>query len=328
MRRARRLGGEPRLADPRLAGDEHHLPLAVLRLRPREGERLRLSATADHRERRPRPEPGRQRQACMPERLPRNGAGHDRLGQALQRDRPDRREGVAAAPARREAHEVGHEDLPALRRRTEPRRLDHGGPKTVALLPGDVAETDPDAHREWYRERRAARATVVPVNGLLDRHRRSDSIGRAREGRHDPVADVLRHGPAVRRDCIREQPVVRASQRLGRLLAELRALRRRADEVGEEDRGGGGVRIGRLRRHRLSCLPLPGPQGQGRPLRPLSRLSVARREEGECTNLDALARRRIRRCRRIVECAVGGEARAPCVGIETLQQHRLVGLHM
>ena len=48
-----------------------------------------------------------------------------------------------------------------------------------------------------------------------------------------------------------QQPVVRAPERLGRLLAELRALRGRADEVGEQDRGGAGVRRGRLGGHRV-----------------------------------------------------------------------------
>jgi hypothetical protein len=40
MRRQRRLGGEPRLADFRLAGDQHQLPLPVLRLRPRRAQRF------------------------------------------------------------------------------------------------------------------------------------------------------------------------------------------------------------------------------------------------------------------------------------------------
>jgi len=45
----------------------------------------------------------------------------------------------------------------------------------------------------------------------------------------------------VRRDRLRQQPVVRAPEGVGHLLAEVGALRGRADELGEEDRGGAGV---------------------------------------------------------------------------------------
>src|SRR6185295_104512 len=102
----------PCLSDPRLASDEYELPAAVLRLCPRGGERLRLRGTPKHRERRLRSEPRWEWDADDRQRLPRHGTRDDRLGQALQGDRADRREGVPAAPARRQPHEIRGEDLP------------------------------------------------------------------------------------------------------------------------------------------------------------------------------------------------------------------------
>jgi len=66
----------------------------------------------------------------------------------------------------------------------------------------------------------------------------------------------------VGRDRVGQQPVVRAPQRLGRLLAELRALRGRTDEVGEEDRGGAGVRPGRLGGNRPAVYVFRGLRGK------------------------------------------------------------------
>jgi hypothetical protein len=65
-------------------------------------------------------------------------------------------------------------------------------------------------------------------------------------------------------DRLAEQPVMRLAVRLGALLAKLRAERRRADEVGEEDRRGPGVRSGRLGGHPSGGLLLLRHQGQGR----------------------------------------------------------------
>ena len=104
----------------------------------------------------------------------------------------------------------------------------------------------------------AAPAVVPPSIACWIATAAADRVGRARERGHDAVADALRDRAVVRRDRVGEQPVVRAPQRLGRLLAELRALRGRADEVGEEDRRGAGGACGRLRGHRgLPTSPAP-----------------------------------------------------------------------
>ena len=49
-------GREPRLADTRLAGDQHHPPFAALRLLPAAGQQLEFLITPDERRR-----PGAQR---------------------------------------------------------------------------------------------------------------------------------------------------------------------------------------------------------------------------------------------------------------------------
>ena len=159
MRRARRLGREPRLPDPRLAGEQHHLARAVFRLRPRERERFLLAAPAEHRKRRRRPEPRRQRDPDGRERLPRDDTRDDRLGQALQRDRPDRCERVPAPPTGQHAHDVGDEDLPTVGLRAESRRLDEGKAVGMLVLPRDVARADPDADGD---RRRAVTLTIRP----------------------------------------------------------------------------------------------------------------------------------------------------------------------
>src|SRR5262249_1378380 len=53
----------------------------------------------------------------------------------------------------------------------------------------------------------------------------------------------------------------------------------------------------------------------------------SRSEEGQGAYLDTLARWRVRARRRIVERAVGGEAREGSVGVVALEHHRLVRPH-
>jgi hypothetical protein len=89
----------------------------------------------------------------------------------------------------------------------------------------------------------------VSLDCLLDSHRRADRLGGARERRHDAVPDAHGDRPVVGRHRLGQQPVVRAPEVLRRLLAHVRALRGRADEVGEENGRGAGVRRGRLGGH-------------------------------------------------------------------------------
>ena len=92
---------------------------------------------------------------------------------------------------------------------------------------------------------------LCAVDRLLDR----DRGRRRRRPRRANVAMIpsptlFGDRPVVSRDRLGQEPVVGAPERLGRLLAEVRALRGRADEIGEEDRGGAGVRRGGLGGHR------------------------------------------------------------------------------
>ena len=115
---------------------------------------------------------------------------------------------MAAPPPRGQPHEIGHQDLPALRRRAESRRLDHRYAEAVVPLPRHVAEADADADRE----RRAGTPPAVRVDRLLHRDGGTDGVRGASEGRHDPVAGVLHHRAVVRRDGVGEEPVVRTPE--------------------------------------------------------------------------------------------------------------------
>jgi hypothetical protein len=77
---------EPRLADPRLAREQHDLALAVARLPPAAQQQRDLLLAADER----REAPGLTRlEAALNPSLARDAPRHDRLGEALEPLRPD-----------------------------------------------------------------------------------------------------------------------------------------------------------------------------------------------------------------------------------------------
>jgi hypothetical protein len=159
VRRARGLGRKPGLADAGLAREQHELALPVLRFCPGGGERRRFRRAAEHRGRRAFRKSRRERNPARRERLPCDRRRLDGVGEAFQRERTDGRERMPAAPAREHTHDVGDEDLAALRFGAEPRRLDEREAMGVLVLPRDVARADPDPDDD----RCSLRTPPVPV---------------------------------------------------------------------------------------------------------------------------------------------------------------------
>jgi len=164
MRRARRLGGEPRLPDPGSPASS-----TTCRCRPSPSPtRARAPPLPLPRPNiangRPGPEPGRQREAhaLQCSHAPRR----PRQARAGPSTRPARScERVAAPATRRQAHEVRRQDLPpsAAAQSRAPR-----SPASRSSRPAPTRrpEADPDPDRE-----RRARTPVVAVDPLLDRDR-------------------------------------------------------------------------------------------------------------------------------------------------------------
>ena len=234
MCRQRGFGGEARLADPRLAGDEHQLPLAVLRLRPRRRQCLGLRLAAEHCERR-LVNTGRQRHARR-QWFPLHCKGSDGLGQSLERQLAERCERVTAT-AGKAADDIGDDDLPAGRGGAEPRGLDHGRTIDVAVLARRFPRGDADADPH----RIAAGAAPRTMGRLLHGDGASDRARGAVEAQHQAVAGgfhlaaiVFRHGAAQRGE-------VRVAQRLVGIVPEAARQLGGADEIGEDDRNGLGA---------------------------------------------------------------------------------------
>ena len=126
---------------------------------------------------------------------------------------------MATACTGQEPHDLGHENLAAAGGGAQAGRLDHRRAEAVPLFKGDVPRAGPDPHLQRHA---AGPRSVVAVEGLLDRHRRSQRVGGAGEGGHHPVAEVLDQPAPVALDCIGDQPVVGTAERLGGVVAEAR----------------------------------------------------------------------------------------------------------
>ena len=93
----------------------------------------------------------------------------ERLGQALELERADRRELVVGARAGDDAHDVGAEDLAALRLGAQAGRLDHRRAVEVVVLQAGVAQ----ARARPARRSGSALALVPLVDRLLHRRPRT-----------------------------------------------------------------------------------------------------------------------------------------------------------
>ena len=182
-------------------------------------------------------------------RAPRHLVGGDRLGQSLQVEGAQGGQLGAVPAAGQHPHHLGHEDLGTLGRRAQPGRLDDRGAEAVTGIPGDIAGADADAHHLP-----AAGVRLPRVHRLLHLDGGGDCIGRAGEGREDPVAEALHDRPAAPLDDLDEESIVGLAEPVGRVLTDSGAQGRRPHQVGDEDGHraralhGTSVRSGDLRR--------------------------------------------------------------------------------
>ncbi len=165
------------------------------------------------------------------ERRPGDGDGLDRVGQALQLQRPDGRQLVAAPTPSEHPHDVGGEDLPARRCAAQPGRLDHGHAEGVAVLDGDVArrQADPDGER-------LPLLAGQDVDALLQRDAGGHRRGGAGERGEGAVAQPLDERAAVLGDHVGDEAVEAPTQVLGGVLTQRGAQLGGPDQVDHEDR--------------------------------------------------------------------------------------------
>ncbi len=230
--RQRRMRRPPRLADPRLTGQQRQPPLAARRLRNQLAQPLSLRAPADQTRRRRLLKPRRQRQqaAVLGASLPHHLDCLKRLRQPLQLKRTDRRE-LLPATRRQMRHQRLGQDLTARATITKPRRLDHRHPEIVIALRRRVARAQPDLDHQLLPRR-----TIPKREPLLDPGRARNRSRRAVKHQHHPITGVLHLTPASVLERLANQPEMLATKLIGRHRADTRLKTRRADQVGDQHR--------------------------------------------------------------------------------------------
>ena len=226
---AGQLAGQAGLADPGLARHQHELAVAIGDPLPGSFELAKLPLTADEGnvagQRRGQAGGGRR------QRLPEHLAGEGRVREALQGHRSDVLELEAAACADEGAHEVGGEDLAAPSLIAQALGHDDRGAEIVGLVEGRLADVQPCPHGKGLVGR-----AVVAGHGLLHGHRAAESAHRAREGDHEPVAEILDLLAAVGGHGRAQDAEVGSAQGFPLVVAHAGQQLRRPDEVGEEQR--------------------------------------------------------------------------------------------
>ena len=106
-------------------------------------------------------------------------------------------------------------------------RNDDRRAEQIAGVVDRLAGVDADAKLEPIRLR---------AHRALHRRRAGDGLVRAREGDHQPVAEALDLAASVTVDRVAKNGEVGAADPVGVVVAEGGEQRRRADEVGEQDR--------------------------------------------------------------------------------------------
>lgn len=161
------------------------------------------------------------------------------------------------------AHGVGCEDLTSVGRRAQAGCLHHGIAEVVAFIFGHFSARDPDTDRE-----RNSGSVIMPLDALLHRDGAGQRAARRREGDHETVAEVLDLSSSGCDDCLPKDREVGLPQPLRFFGTEARADRRRADEIGENQRDCDG------RAHVPTLFPGVRNTATRRILRPTSRRSV------------------------------------------------------
>ena len=147
--------------------------------------------------------------------LPADLDGGHGLGQALEVEVAAGGDRVAPTPPAERHHDLGGEDLVALRGRAQAGGLDDRGAEHVVVLDGDVAGAQPDADRQAH-----VGAPHRPVERLLDGDRCVGGPGRGPEGGEEAVAEALDHPAAVAGDRLGDQGVVGPAHGVGAVLAQ------------------------------------------------------------------------------------------------------------
>ena len=164
---------------------------------------------------------------------PLDGRGHDGAIEPLQRVSTGRPEPVHAAGLDQRSHDVGHQDRTRRCRGTEASRLVHGGSEPVVVLHRGLAHADPDPQLDRGASARIDDLADRPLHGDRARHRVG---GTAREGDHEPVAQVLDlDAPGLgdrRPERSEERPPNLVSGRVAQLLVQFG----RPDEIAEQER--------------------------------------------------------------------------------------------
>ncbi len=224
------------LADPGLAGDQHHLP------RPRAGSTARALhdrtlrvATHEprprHRSQQRRHRPAADTGDLVSEPRPRNGEYLDRLGVSLQLELAGGLEPDAVEPPGQQPHGGRYQD--SIRRRlvAQPRRLDRRTSEVLPVLHRGLARAQTDPHLQLRLG-----PPIAALDQLLHGHRTPHRRRRRAESDHHPVAGAPELAPARRADRLAQDVEVLVPQLVRANRADGIRQPRRTDEVGHQNR--------------------------------------------------------------------------------------------
>ncbi len=251
------LADEAGLTDPRLPDDLHEMgPLLANHTVAELHERGELGLTADHR----RPgTPGGARAGRVVDLLDLPGA--DRLGPALQRQRPELPvvHGIAGRATRCLADQDASDRCRTLQSGSDVDRVAHDG-VFLSNPPGqDLARVDSHPQRQFEPEVLGSGLVQLDHRGLHTPRRADGALGivlvgdRGAEDGHHVVADVLVDVASVALHLERQPREVARRESLDALMVEPLGHRRVADDVGEQD----GDPPSFLRWHRGTAVALP-----------------------------------------------------------------------
>jgi hypothetical protein len=224
----RRLGellGQARLADSRLARQQHQPAVAGARLF-QVVRKLRQLRGAPH-----------EWQVCEQRRrlvgLIENFTGSDRCGEALQLERTTIAKRECRLPGEQARHQPAAQNLSALGALTQPARNRHRPAEVVGLFAERLGDIQADTNRQPL-------ARDAPAGRLLQGDGAVHGVGGGYEHAHQPVAEPPHLQRAVQRAGALQQRVVRPQDALCPLIVDLLQQLGGVHQVGEQhgDRAG------------------------------------------------------------------------------------------